>query len=62
MAVVRNCIRLNGATRYLVCCLDYFDSITLTKVDVLDELEEIKVGVGYIDEKGEKTDYFPRIF
>lgn len=49
MAVVKNCIRLNGAT-----------SITLTKVDVLDDLDEIKVAVNYIDENGEETDYFPR--
>ncbi|MEZ5346810.1 MAG: adenylosuccinate synthase [Pyrinomonadaceae bacterium] len=47
------------ATRY-AAELNGFDSLALTKIDVLDALEEIKVCVGYeID--GEKTDTFPAV-
>ena len=45
------------ATRY-AAELNGFDSVALTKLDVLDELDEIKVCVGYeID--GRRTDSFP---
>ena len=47
------------ATRY-AAELNGFDSIALTKLDVLDELEEIKVCVGYeID--GKRIDTFPAV-
>ena len=47
------------ATRY-AAELNGFDSIALTKLDVLDELEQIKVCVGYeID--GERIDTFPAV-
>ena len=47
------------ATRY-AAELNGFDSIALTKLDVLDELDEIKVGIGYeID--GVRTDTFPAV-
>lgn len=47
------------ATRY-AAELNGFDSIALTKLDVLDALEEIKVCIGYeID--GERVDTFPAI-
>jgi adenylosuccinate synthase len=47
------------ATRY-AAELNGFDSIALTKLDVLDALEEIKVCVGYeID--GERVDTFPAV-
>lgn len=47
------------ATRY-AAELNGFDSIALTKLDVLDELEEIKVCVGYeID--GKRSDTFPAV-
>ena len=47
------------ATRY-AAELNGFDSIALTKLDVLDELDEIKVCVGYeIDGNG--TDTFPAV-
>ena len=47
------------ATRY-AAELNGFDSIALTKLDVLDELSEIKVCVGYeID--GEQIDTFPAV-
>lgn len=47
------------ATRY-AAELNGFDSIALTKLDVLDALEEIKVCIGYeID--GERVDTFPAV-
>lgn len=47
------------ATRY-AAELNGFDSIALTKLDVLDELDEIKVCVGYeID--GKRSDTFPAV-
>lgn len=47
------------ATRY-AAELNGFDSIALTKLDVLDELDEIKVCTGYeID--GKKVDTFPAV-
>jgi len=47
------------ATRYAVE-LNGFDSIALTKLDVLDALDEIKIGVGYeID--GKRVDTFPAV-
>ena len=47
------------ATRY-AAELNGFDSVALTKIDVLDALEEIKVCVGYeID--GERVDTFPAV-
>jgi adenylosuccinate synthase len=47
------------ATRY-AAELNGFDSIALTKLDVLDELDEIKVGVGY-EIHGRRTDTFPAV-
>jgi adenylosuccinate synthase len=44
-AVVRYAVRLNGAT-----------SVALTKVDILDEMPEISIGVGY-DFRGELHDH-----
>jgi len=35
-----------------------YDSFNLTKVDVLDELEEIKVGIAY-KSNGEELEGFP---
>ena len=47
------------ATRY-AADLNGFDSVALTKIDVLDTLKEIKVCVGYeID--GERVDTFPAV-
>ena len=47
------------STRY-AAELNGFDSIALTKLDVLDELEEIKVCIGYeID--GRRIDTFPAV-
>ncbi len=47
------------ATRY-AAELNGFDSVALTKIDVLDALDEIKVCVGYkID--GERVDTFPAV-
>ena len=47
------------ATRY-AAELNGFDSVALTKLDVLDALEEIKVCVGYeID--GRRVDTFPAV-
>ncbi len=47
------------STRY-AAELNGFDSIALTKLDVLDELDEIKIAVGYeID--GEQIDTFPAV-
>jgi adenylosuccinate synthase len=47
------------ATRY-AAELNGFDSIALTKLDVLDALEEIKVCIGYeID--GKRVDTFPAV-
>ncbi|MCS6874134.1 MAG: adenylosuccinate synthase [Pyrinomonadaceae bacterium] len=45
------------ATRY-AANLNGFDSIALTKLDVLDELDEIKVCVGY-ELNGKRIDHFP---
>ncbi|HSI88400.1 MAG TPA: adenylosuccinate synthetase, partial [Pyrinomonadaceae bacterium] len=47
------------STRY-AAELNGFDSIALTKLDVLDELDEIKVAIGYeID--GKRIDTFPAV-
>jgi adenylosuccinate synthase len=45
------------ATQY-AANLNGFNSVALTKLDVLDELDEIKVCVGY-KINGETIDYFP---
>ncbi len=47
------------ATRY-AAELNGFNSVALTKIDVLDALDEIKVCVGYTIE-GEKVDTFPAV-
>jgi adenylosuccinate synthase len=47
------------ATRY-AAELNGFDSVALTKLDVLDALEEIKVCVGY-EIGGERVDTFPAV-
>jgi adenylosuccinate synthase len=47
------------ATRY-AAELNGFDSVALTKLDVLDALEEIKVCVGY-EINGERVDTFPAV-
>jgi adenylosuccinate synthase len=47
------------ATKY-AAELNGFDSVALTKLDVLDALEEIKVCVGY-EINGERTDMFPAV-
>ncbi len=47
------------ATRY-AAGLNGFDSIALTKLDVLDELDEIKVCTGY-EIAGERVDTFPAV-
>src|SRR5262245_26167503 len=47
------------ATRY-AAELNGFDSIALTKLDVLDELDEIKVCTGY-EINGEIVDHFPAV-
>ena len=44
-------------TRY-GCLINHVDTIVITKLDVLDNLSEIQVCVGY-EYKGEKLDYFP---
>ena len=47
------------ATRY-AAELNGFDSIALTKLDVLDELDEIKVCIGY-EIEGKRIDTFPAV-
>ncbi|MFV0390090.1 MAG: adenylosuccinate synthase [Pyrinomonadaceae bacterium] len=47
------------ATRY-AAELNGFDSVALTKIDVLDALEEIKVCIGY-EINGERLDTFPAV-
>ncbi len=47
------------ATRY-AAELNGFDSVALTKLDVLDELDEIKVCIGY-KLNGENIDWFPAV-
>jgi adenylosuccinate synthase len=47
------------ATRY-AAELNGFDSVALTKLDVLDALEEIKICIGY-EISGEKIDTFPAV-
>ncbi|HEY0428621.1 MAG TPA: adenylosuccinate synthase [Pyrinomonadaceae bacterium] len=47
------------ATKY-AAELNGFDSVALTKLDVLDALDEIKVCVGY-EIKGDKVDTFPAV-
>jgi adenylosuccinate synthase len=43
------------------CLINGYDSLNLTKLDILDELEDIKIGVKYmIDDKELK--YFPGKF
>jgi adenylosuccinate synthase len=36
-----------------------YDVLNLTKLDVLDGLEEVKVGVGYVDAEGKELESFP---
>ncbi|KAK8724593.1 hypothetical protein OTU49_011165, partial [Cherax quadricarinatus] len=36
-----------------------YTAIILTKLDILDELEEIKIGVGYLRKNGERIEHFP---
>lgn len=36
-----------------------YTAIALTKLDILDELPEIKIGVGYLRKNGEKIEHFP---
>jgi adenylosuccinate synthase len=47
------------ATRY-AAELNGFDSVALTKLDVLDALDEVKVCVGY-EINGERIDTFPAV-
>jgi adenylosuccinate synthase len=47
------------ATRY-AAELNGFDSVALTKIDVLDALDEIKVCIGY-EINGERVDTFPAV-
>jgi len=47
------------ATRY-AAELNGFDSLALTKIDVLDALEEIKICVGY-EVEGKRVDTFPAV-
>lgn len=47
------------ATRY-AAELNGFDSVALTKLDVLDALEEIKVCIGY-EINGKRVDTFPAV-
>ncbi len=47
------------ATRY-AAVLNGFDSVALTKLDVLDELDEIKICVGY-EINGKRVDTFPAV-
>ena len=47
------------ATKY-AAELNGFDSVALTKLDVLDALDEIKVCVGY-EIEGERIDTFPAV-
>ncbi|MEJ7846572.1 MAG: adenylosuccinate synthase [Pyrinomonadaceae bacterium] len=47
------------ATRY-AAELNGFDSVALTKLDVLDELDEIKVCIGY-EINGQRIDTFPAV-
>src|ERR1044071_1464326 len=56
----RRCGWFDGvATRY-AAELNGFDSIALTKLDVLDALDEIKVCVGY-EVEGKRVDTFPAV-
>lgn len=41
------------------CLINGYDSFNLTKVDVLDELGEIKVGIAYRKRNGEELEGFP---
>ncbi|KAL9715469.1 Adenylosuccinate synthase [Leucoagaricus gongylophorus] len=41
------------------CLINGYDSLNLTKVDVLDELQEIKVGIAYKIRNGEELEGFP---
>ncbi|XP_042208370.1 adenylosuccinate synthetase-like [Homarus americanus] len=36
-----------------------YTAIALTKLDILDVLKEIKIGVGYLKRNGEKMEHFP---
>ncbi|XP_045600492.1 adenylosuccinate synthetase isozyme 1 A [Procambarus clarkii] len=36
-----------------------YTAIALTKLDILDELREIKIGIGYIRRNGERIEHFP---
>ena len=41
-------------------CVRFVCRIAITKLDILDDLEEVKIGVSYL-RNGQKLDYFPGI-
>ena len=49
---------LTHASVYL---LFFFDSIGLTKLDILDVFDELKIGVGYL-KNGNRMDSFPGLY
>jgi adenylosuccinate synthase len=42
------------------CQINGYDTLNLTKLDILDDLEEIKVAVKYLVDR-EGTPWFPRL-
>ena len=43
------------------CLINGYDSFNLTKLDVLDDLDELKIGVGYVVD-GQTLDGFPGMY
>lgn len=57
----RRCGWLDAEILRYAAKVNSLSGICLTKLDVLDGLEEIKVAVGYEDEKGERLEFSPDI-
>ncbi|CAD5191537.1 unnamed protein product [Musa acuminata subsp. malaccensis] len=55
----RRCGWLDIVALKYCCQLNGFSSLNLTKLDVLSELSEIKLGVSYMQNGGEKVSSFP---
>lgn len=55
----RRCGWLDLVVMKYSCLINGYDSLNLTKLDVLDELDEIKVAVRYVDKDGKELSGFP---
>ena len=54
----RRCGWFDGVVARYACLVNDIDTMVITKLDVLDQLEEIQICVAY-EHHGERTEYFP---